>query len=70
MPTRILVDVRYGVREGHGSPMRRAAEHDYVTSLTQIGIGNVSSTAREGYEHAIDDHFRQAGKTSGYCRAA
>ena len=47
-----FVDERHGVRTGHGNPMRRAAEKDYVTGLTQIGIRNVSSTAREGYEDA------------------
>ncbi|THH38581.1 agmatinase [Aliishimia ponticola] len=47
-----FVDERHGVRHGHGNPMRRAAEHGYVTGLTQIGIRNVSSTAREGYEDA------------------
>lgn len=47
-----FVDERHGVRFGHGSPMRRAAEKDYVTGLSQIGIRNVSSTAREGYEAA------------------
>ena len=47
-----FVDVRHGVREGHGNPMRRAAEQRHVTGLTQIGIRNVSSTAREGYEDA------------------
>ena len=47
-----FVDVRHGVRFGHGNPMRRAAEKDHVTGLTQIGIRNVSSTAREGYEDA------------------
>jgi agmatinase len=47
-----FVDERHGVRFGHGNPMRRAAEKDYVTGLTQIGIRNVSSTAREGYEDA------------------
>ncbi len=47
-----FVDERHGVRNGHGSPMRRAAERDYVTGLTQLGIRNVSSTAREGYEDA------------------
>ncbi|MBO6562404.1 MAG: agmatinase [Nisaea sp.] len=47
-----FVDERHGVRSGHGNPMRRAAEKDYVTGLTQIGIRNVSSTAREGYEAA------------------
>jgi agmatinase len=47
-----FVDVRHGVRHGHGNPMRRAAEQPYVTGLTQLGIRNVSSTAREGYEAA------------------
>jgi len=47
-----FVDVRHGVREGHGNPMRRAAEQKHVSGLTQIGIRNVSSTAREGYEDA------------------
>jgi len=47
-----FVDVRHGVREGHGNPMRRAVEQKHVTGLTQIGIRNVSSTAREGYENA------------------
>ncbi len=44
-----FVDERHGVRFGHGNPMRRAAEKDYVTGLSQYGIRNVSSTAREGY---------------------
>jgi agmatinase len=47
-----FVDVRHGVRFGHGNPMRRAAERDYVTGLSQFGIRNVSSTARDGYEAA------------------
>ena len=47
-----FVDERHGVRFGHGNPMRRAAEKDYVAGLTQVGIRNVSSTAREGYEAA------------------
>jgi agmatinase len=47
-----FVDERHGVRYGHGNPMRRAAEKSYVTGLTQLGIRNVSSTAREGYEDA------------------
>ena len=47
-----FVDVRHGVRFGHGNPMRRAAEKNYVTGLTQLGIRNVSSTAREGYDDA------------------
>ena len=47
-----FVDERHGVTVGHGSPMRRAAEKAYVTGLTQVGIRNVSSTSREGYEAA------------------
>ena len=47
-----FVDERHGVRHGHGNPLRRAAEKDYVTGQTQLGIRNVSSTAREGYEDA------------------
>ena len=44
-----FVDERHGVRYGHGNPMRRASEKDYVSGMTQIGIRNVSSTAKEGY---------------------
>ncbi len=53
-----FVDERHGVRFGHGNPMRRAAEKAYVTGLTQLGIRNVSSTAKEGYEAA-----REMGST-------
>ena len=44
-----FVDERHGVRYGHGNPMRRASEKSYVSGITQIGIRNVSSTAKEGY---------------------
>ncbi|MGF1445564.1 MAG: agmatinase [Pikeienuella sp.] len=47
-----FVDIRHGVTRGHGNPMRRAAEKPWVSGLTQLGIRNVSSTAREGYEDA------------------
>ena len=47
-----FVDVRHGVRYGHGNPMRRAAEKSYVTGLSQLGIRNVSSTSKDGYEAA------------------
>jgi len=47
-----FVDERHGVTAGHGNPMRRAAEKDYVKGLSQIGIRNVSSTAKEGYDDA------------------
>ena len=47
-----FVDVRHGVRHGHGNPMRRAAEQDHVTGITALGIRNVSSTTKEGYDAA------------------
>ncbi len=47
-----FVDERHRVRHGHGNPMRRAAEQPYVTGLTQVGIRNVSSTAKEGFDDA------------------
>ncbi len=47
-----FVDERHGVRHGHGNPMRRAAEQNHVTGLSQFGIRNVSSTAKDGYEDA------------------
>lgn len=47
-----FVDVRHGVTAGHGNPMRRASEKPYVSGLTQLGIRNVSSTTKEGYDDA------------------
>ncbi|MFN3823968.1 MAG: agmatinase [Pseudorhodobacter sp.] len=47
-----FVDVRHGVRHGHGNPMRRAAEKPYVTGISALGIRNVSSTAKDGYDAA------------------
>lgn len=47
-----FVDSRHGVTAGHGNPMRRAIEQPFVSGMTQLGIRNVSSTAREGYEDA------------------
>ncbi len=47
-----FVDERHGVRNGHGNPMRRAADKRYVTGFTQVGIRNVSSTSKEGYDYA------------------
>ena len=48
-----FVDERHGVKYGHGNPMRRAAEKNYVTGLTQVGIRNVSSTSKEGYKLSL-----------------
>ena len=64
-----FVDERHGVRYGHGNPMRRASEKEYVSGLTQIGIRNVSSTAKDGYIDAREKgskifsvrHLRQMG---------
>lgn len=47
-----FVDVRHGVRHGHGNPMRRAAEQEHVTGITALGIRNVSSTTKDGYDAA------------------
>jgi len=47
-----FVDNRKGVTNGHGNPMRRAIEKSYVSGMTQLGIRNVSSTAKEGYDDA------------------
>ncbi len=47
-----FVNERHGVRYGHGNPMRRASEMDYVTGFTQMGIRNVSSSNRMDYAYA------------------
>ena len=47
-----FVDERHGVRHGHGNPMRRAAEKAYVKGITALGIRNVSSTSKDGYDAA------------------
>ena len=58
-----FVDERHGVTQGHGNPMRRAIEKSWVTGMTQLGIRNVSSTAKEGYGSDILSvrQFRQLG---------
>ncbi len=47
-----FVDERHGVTVGHGNPMRRAIEKAHVSGMTQLGIRNVSSTAKDGYDDA------------------
>ena len=47
-----FVDERHGVRYGHGNPLRRASEMDWVTGMTQMGIRNVSSSNRDDYAAA------------------
>ena len=53
-----FVDVRHGVRFGHGNPMRRASEMSHVRGLTQLGIRGVSSSNKSDYDAA-----RAAGST-------
>ncbi|PID64213.1 MAG: arginase, partial [Gammaproteobacteria bacterium] len=47
-----FVDERHGVRYGHGNPMRRASETNFVTGMTQLGIRNVSSSNRADHKAA------------------
>ncbi len=47
-----FVDERHGVRFGHGNPIRRASEQDFVTGMTQRGIRNVSSSNRADHKAA------------------
>ena len=46
-----FVDERHGVKYGHGNAMESFRKR-YVSGMTQIGIRNVSSTAKEGYVDA------------------
>lgn len=47
-----FVDERHGVRYGHGNPMRRCLEMPHISSLLQLGIRGVSSTAKSGFDDA------------------
>ena len=49
-----FVDERHGVRFGHGNPLRRASEQNFVTGMTQLGIRNVSSSNRDDHKAAED----------------
>ena len=53
-----FVDERHGVRHGHGNCLRRSAEKEWVTGMTQMGIRNVSSSNWADYDAA-----RAAGST-------
>jgi len=44
-----FVDERHGVRFGHGNSMRRCLELPHVSSMFQLGIRGVSSTAKSGF---------------------
>jgi agmatinase len=47
-----FVDERHGVRYGHGNPLRRASELDFITGMTQLGIRNVSSSNKSDFDDA------------------
>mmetsp|Transcript_68538 Transcript_68538/g.150790 ORF Transcript_68538/g.150790 Transcript_68538/m.150790 type:complete len:349 (+) Transcript_68538:1-1047(+) len=47
-----FVDQRHGVRFGHGNSMRRCLEMPRISSMFQLGIRGVSSTAKSGFEDA------------------
>lgn len=71
-----FVDERHGVRFSHGNPIRRAAEQAHVSGLSQFGIRNVSSTAKDGYDAARAmgsdilsvRHFRKLGVAGALAR--
>ena len=48
------VDERFGIREGHNSTMRRAAEMDHISGITQIGMHGASSSTKQVYQDALD----------------
>ena len=47
-----FVEERHGVREGQNNPMRRMAEMDHVSGMTQIGIHGVGSSTRKDFDDA------------------
>jgi len=47
-----FVDERFGVREGHGNPVRRISEMEHVSGITQIGIRGPGSSGREDFDAA------------------
>ncbi len=47
-----FVDERFGVREGHGNPMRRISEMTHVSGLSQIGIRGPGSSGRKDFDDA------------------
>ncbi len=47
-----FVDIRHGVRYGHGNSIRRASELANITGISQLGIRNVSSSNHSDYEAA------------------
>ena len=49
-----FVDERFGVREGHGNPMRRISEMEHVVGITQIGIRGPGSSGRKDFDDARD----------------
>ena len=47
------VDVRGGLRDGYSSPMRRAAEMPWVSSLAQIGLRGQGSARPQEFQDAV-----------------
>jgi agmatinase len=47
-----FVDERFGVREGHGNPMRRISEMKHVSGITQIGIRGPGSSSHHDFDDA------------------
>lgn len=64
-----FVDERFGVREGHGNPMRRISEMEHVSGITHIGIRGPGSSSRDDFDDARaygstivgPRHFRRIG---------
>jgi agmatinase len=48
------VDERFGIRQGHNNTMRRLAEMDHISGMTQIGMHGLSSSTQEIYQEARD----------------
>jgi agmatinase len=47
-----FIDERNGIRRGHGSPMRRAAEMPHVKGITTLGARNMGAVSRKDWEAA------------------
>ncbi|MEW6080926.1 MAG: agmatinase [Bacillota bacterium] len=49
-----FVDIRHGVTEGHGSPIRRASEMKHISGIAQLGIRGPGSSRHEDFDSARD----------------
>ncbi len=48
-----FVDEKFGVKIGHGSPMRRISELDFVSGMAQIGIRGPGSSGKQDFQDAL-----------------